>query len=512
MKILNKLFRYLVYALPVVLFFSYYPVITFGASDSMNFEFSLPLLWLVVFDFLAVILLVQKWREVINDLARGWKWLLFPILVTLSVLWSANVVRGVLTVGILWLIMFAVYSIIKLKKILYDERGFYYVFLRVFFGFTLVICAWCILQCVLDIVGVPRENTLLCRGCTLWAFGFPHPNGFAIEPQFMGNLLLAPTILATWLYVDGQANKNLRFKPSRGRVFYNRSGGPAPKLQFRTRTVTIVKNTSGSGLINLRFLLACLFIFAVTLFLTFSRGAIYAFVIALIFMTVFLWVRRKHGQKNILRRVGMVWGIIVLAFVFTLNLQGVMAQVSPTNDTYFTGISKVLNHLSLGIIDIRANGEQSVDETTEVENESAFDGYVEESTNVRMEMTKNALKIWSRDFKTVMFGVGIGGAGQAMYDEGLTWSPKEIVQNEYASLLAEIGVVGVLIAILAVFMIVKILIKNPVNIVILTIMVAYGISLLFFSGFANALNIYLLPPVIYIVINDKNVIKKLKRS
>ena len=29
-----------------------------------------------------------------------------------------------------------------------------------------------------------------------------------------------------------------------------------------------------------------------------------------------------------------------------------MAAVSPTDDTYFTGVSKALNHLSLGIIDI----------------------------------------------------------------------------------------------------------------------------------------------------------------
>lgn len=102
-----------------------------------------------------------------------------------------------------------------------------------------------------------------------------------------------------------------------------------------------------------------------------------------------------------------------------------------------------------------------------------------------------------------MLGVGIGGAGQAMYDAGLTGSPKEIVQNEYASLLLETGIVGVIIVIIVVLMILKNIRKNPVSIIILSLMVSYGVSLMFFSGMVNALQIYLLPPVIYIVLRKK---------
>ena len=58
-SVLTKIIWALVYALPVVLFFSYYPIISFGSSDSMNFELSLPLIWLVFFDLLTLLLLIR---------------------------------------------------------------------------------------------------------------------------------------------------------------------------------------------------------------------------------------------------------------------------------------------------------------------------------------------------------------------------------------------------------------------------------------------------------------------
>ena len=45
---LEKVASFLVLILPAVLFFSYYPVISFGANETMNFELSLPMIWLVI--------------------------------------------------------------------------------------------------------------------------------------------------------------------------------------------------------------------------------------------------------------------------------------------------------------------------------------------------------------------------------------------------------------------------------------------------------------------------------
>ena len=459
MQKINKLYRGLIYILPAVLFFSYYPVIKLGASESMNFELSLPLIWLVVFDVAAFGIMIKK-KMLFRDCRKMGVWMLFPIFVTLSVLWSLNSLRGLLTVGILWFIYFAGYAFFSLRSIL-KEAGVKEVFWKMFFGSALVVCGWCFLQCILDLAGASRETSLMCAGCTYKMFGFPHPNGFAIEPQFMGNLLIAPAIVSAWFGLK----KNKQY-------FW------------------------------------LFFIFAVTIFLTFSRGAIYAFVVAMIFMIVFEWVRQKDW------RVCKTFLIIAAAFLFTLNLQGVMAQVSPTNDTYAGGVAKVINQLSLGIIDIReskseilpekanASALETVDEEAK-EDKAVFDGYVEESTDTRVRLTDAALTVWRKDFNTIMFGVGLGGAGQALYVNGLSPAPKEIVQNQYASLLLETGLVGVALMIMTLVLIVRAVYKNSAREVIWTLMVAYGITVCFFAGLPNALHIYLLPAILMVTLGDE---------
>ena len=486
---LEKVFFSFVYVLPFVLFFSYYPLIHFGADSSMNFEISLPIIWLVLFDILAVLIMAKR-KILFCGIKKRWMWLLFPLWLTVSVFWSANFVRGILTAGIVWLLYFAVYAIFSLKEMF--DKEFSRKWWKWFLGSAIFVCVWCFVQCLLDLVGVSREYSLMCEGCTYQMFGFPHPNGFAIEPQFMGNLLLAPAIVAAWLYVEGNCNKtnnDLRFLCSNSLLF-------------------------------------CLFIITATLFLTFSRGAIYAFVVGMIFMTAFLIAK----DKNILKRAGMVWLVVVFSFLFTLNLQGLMAELSPTNDNYQSGVAKVLNHLSLGVIDVRdkkasfsgeeqalfseiTGEEREVGDSVVVENpvenfdekdansagDAVFDGYVAESTDIRLRLSGAAVDAWRKNVTTVLVGVGIGGAGQALYSNGLSSTPKEIVQNQYSSLLLETGLVGVSLFALTMVLVFCVVWKNNKKAAVLSMIVSYGIALLFFSGLPNALHIYLLPVVIMAV-------------
>ena len=174
--------KYFLYCLPACLFFSYYPVISFGSGETMNFEISLPIIWLVLFDVMALVLLCKD-KKLFSGLKQKWMWLLFPVWLSLSVIWSLNVTRGVLTVGILGLIYFAGYAMWKMRET-FDEE-FRAKWLKWFFGATLAVCGWCVIQCVLDLVGVSRDDSLMCARCTYQMLGFPHPNGFAIETQFM---------------------------------------------------------------------------------------------------------------------------------------------------------------------------------------------------------------------------------------------------------------------------------------------------------------------------------------
>lgn len=521
---LSAAFRALLYVMPLCLFFSYHPVIKLGESEAMYFELSVAEIWLVIYDIVAFAEMARR-KKVLASLKRGrwWMWLLFPVWLTLSVLWSLNVTRGVLTAGMMWLVAFAGYGMWILRDEL--DEGFWTRWWRWFFGSTLLMCGWCVVQCVLDLVGVSQDYSLMCDGCTYHMFGFPHPNGFAIEPQFMGNLLLAPAIAAAWLYIKKQTSKKIERLRSRGVVSTTAKSDSDLYCSTSSSSVAVVETTTGSLFLCSNFLLVCFFIITATLFLTFSRGAIYAFVVGMLFMSGFVVFGAKKRERGVLwKRVGMVWGLVILSFVVVLNVQGLMAEVGQTNDTYFDGVSKVVNHLSLGVIDLKGDDavrEVKKNENTEgelvddrfevvekpVENfeensgkeEAIFDGYVAESTDTRVRLSGAAVSVWSQSSRNVLLGVGLGGAGQALYDNGLSPAPREIVQNEYAALLLETGLIGVSLFALMMVLVVRLVWKTSMRVMILSLLVAYGISLVFFSGLPNALHVYLLPVIILAV-------------
>ena len=459
----KKIYRFLVYAMPAILYFSFRPWINLGSNDTMNFDLSLPLIWLVLFDILAFILVVKK--KQIKQIFNKWMWLLLPVFLTLSILWSHDKLRSVMIIGVLWLLYFAVFSFSILQDEISDEK-FKRVFLKIFFGVGIFVCIWCFMQCIMDVMGVSQGNTLLCEGCVYRIFGFPHPNGFAAEPQFMGNLLLAPIFVSLYLLVK--------------------------QKYFSRRSLVIM-----------------LFVFTATLFLTLSRGAIYAFVVAMIFFTIMWGIKRSW-------RVLWVWLVIGLAFLFTLNMQGIFSEVSKTDDTYIAGVSKAINQLTLGIVDlggsqIKKDGiEENIEgmdvgaienvETEDLENEKAvFDGYVEVSTDNRLDAWNGALKTWTKDPATVIFGVGLGSGLISMYENGAIASSREIINNQYVSLLLESGIIGIGLLILSLSLVFITIRKNSACLLIMTLVIAYGVSLCFFSGLPNALHIYLLPAILMVI-------------
>ena len=491
--------------MPLCLFLSYHPVIKLGESESMYFELSVAEIWLVVFDIVGLIALIQK-RMLFRDCRKWWVMMLLPLWITLSVVWSLNTTRGILTAGLMWCVVMAVYAIWTLRD-MFDAR-FRKKWLGWFLGSTLVVCAWCVVQCVLDLAGVSQSCSLLCDGCTYRMFGFPHPNGFAIEPQFMGNLLLAPAMTSAWLFVMKHNKRKRERERSRDSHFHNGSGGLALIFQYQILVRDRCKNDNGSHSLCSRFLLLCFFIIVATLFLTFSRGAIYAFLVGMLFMSGYVIARAKN-RGVMWKRVGVTWGLVVGAFVVSLVGQGVMAEVSPTADTFGDGVAKVVNHLSLGIIDVKSGAKTEVEpvenpveksESSLGDNsddggkeEAVFSGYVAESTDTRVRLSGTAIKVWSSDVKTMVVGVGIGGAGQALFNNGLSPAPREIVQNEYASLLLETGLVGVILALVFVVFTIRWMIKSYREVgLVFSLFVAYGVSLMFFSGLPNALHIYLM--------------------
>lgn len=498
-KKISKITLALLAILPVALFFSYYPIISLGSDATMNFEFSIALFALLAFDLVALIELFRNYRFSKNypGLTDRQIFILswFPFFATASIFWSVNPLRATLTAGILWALYFAFLSLARFIQITPSQRA---KLTKLFFGGSLIICAWCWLQCILDVVGVSPDVTLLCAGCTSDNFGFPHPNGFAIEPQFMGNLLLAPTMLALYLCIS--TRKPL--KTLKKRI----------KVKSATTLASNVKGTKNAS----RAYPVLFIIFATTLFLTFSRGAIYAFLIALVILIV-----AEIYQKRSATPLRALFATM-LAFLLALIAQGVFATVSATNDTFSTGVTKSIHQLSLGTIDIRStsadvsfeddNLSVSIttdntyipEETNSDEKASKFSGYVAISTDTRIMLNDLALATWSSKPAIVFAGVGLGGAGTAIHQTFPNKvDSKEIIQNQYVSTLLELGLVGITLAILGALVVAKLYWHHPARNLIFTLSLAYAVSLCFFSGLPNALHIYLMLPFIALITNKE---------
>ncbi len=471
-KYAKKIVTALILIMPLALFLSYHPVISLGANSAMNFEFSIAEIWLCIFCLVSLFFIKKVMRY------YGWKKLclaaLIPAYFTVSAAWSTNRIRTLLTAGIFWLIVFAALNLIFWLK---NDNG---PELRRKLVKSLLITAvgvsvFCWAQCTLDLAGVARDYTLLCQGCISTKFGFPHPNGFAIEPQFMGNLLLAPVLLGFYLLISPTERAK---KPSQRIVLF----------------ITTIFLTA-------------------TLFLTFSRGAIYAFIIGLI-LEIILAIAQyrcstpKHRKKVSLKTT-IFQPVLIAAIAFTASLcaQGLFAAMGPTNDTFYSGIAKAVHQLSLGKIDIRSTDvtQTQQDQNQPEEQSSQFTGYVAESTDVRLSLNQIAIRTWQSNAQYLLVGTGLGGAGVAMnaaFPDEL--GPKEIVQNEYVSLLLETGIIGYAIILAVTFASVKYIIVNNKKAhlafakqlllpLFAGISLAFLLSLLFFSGLPNAIHIYLFP-------------------
>ena len=501
--------RSLLWALPIILFFSYYPVIPLFSTESSNYEFSLPLLWLLLMGVLSMPNFLVDLCNLITKKTPLTKVPVqiplilssIPLYFSLTLLWSPNKLRGLMTAGIIWclyLSLLTFYKNIILKKIpLSLEKPF-------LLGATLA-SGFCWLQAILNTLNIPGDQILLCLGCTNLSFGFPHPNGFAIEPQFMGNLLLAPAIFLVFKVIH-------------------------PK-NHQTRQTKILYLALAGCIIS-------------TLFLIFSRGATYSFFLAV--AVIFLY-ELFHAKKKLLVTSKII-SLILFPLVFVTLIQGLMSEFGPTSDTFLGGVSRSLSQMTLGRIKIllpeAKNPSVTSNESSSLApndnastNSSAnststtplFDGYIAESTDIRVKLSKMGLQLATSHPKQFFFGSGLGSSGVALYQMfPELGSTKEITQNQYVAILVETGFIGILIIFCSGACVIYLCYsrqkakklssrsntKNlditnsirsitPAKLYFASLILAYAASVCFFSGLPNALHIYLVP-ILYPTLFAKN--------
>ena len=521
---LSKIQQIMLLCLPFCLFFSYHPVIPILSTATTNFELSLPLLWLLIFAILSLpenfrlyvysLRIVIKTKYPINQpphpLSRHESdklyphflrlfSLAYPFFTTINSIDSPNFLRAILTSGVIWCICLSLLTILQ-------NISQYKIQIGKSIKKNLLIAgvfasAFCWLQSIFDVAGVPREATFLCKGCISTVFGFPHPNGFAIEPQFMANLLLAPIFLSLFYLFEGPKNHHDKL---------NSDLYPASKLGH-----------------FLRFGLP-LFLIA-TLYLTLSRGAIFSFWISIFVLFIYQIVKlikQKSCRREILFRQPLIFSIVVfLPLFFTLSAQGLFTELGPTSRTFFDGVSTSVSQLSLGYIDLtkvfhktKENNENheahesnkhlsdlKTNATTSVQKSPQFTGYIEESTNIRLNLNRLALSSWRTSIRRILVGVGLGATGLTLYQEfPELGSPKEIIQNEYLAILYEQGICGVIMVICTAILFVLTYILHNKNyektsIYGRVLTLSFALTLCFFSGLPNALHIYLLTPLLFLL-------------
>lgn len=424
---------------PIMIWFSYLPQISLAEDGTMNYELSLTLIYVVI---LAIVGLPRVWhhRSELRQsrLVRptsafvGWS--------GLCVIWSDNRTRGLLTFAV-YVVLYLVFLALVAERRLLCQLLLKLV--RVAIRATASACLLAIIQIILGTFVIADRHTFgLCAGCVAGQFGFIRPNLLAIEPQFLGSLLLAPLLYITYLTLRG-------------------------KHDYAKQPLLLV-------------------LMLTTLWLTLSRGAIYAYLASLVVMI--LLVRKWRRQLAVV-------GLVALSLVICLICQGALASANPRIDSSFTqAVSTSLNHLSMGIIRLPYQQKSPTSLPSiprEHDKQPAYRGYVAESTNVRLSLTKTALAAWrSNRLGQQLFGTGLGSAGIVLARQTGSQYQKEIVQNEFVEVLLERGLIGLVLlgGLVALY---GRLCSQRRDYLALVILVAYLTQWCFFSGLPNALHIYL---------------------
>ncbi len=443
---------------PIAIWFSFWPRISFGADATTNFKLTFTLFYVAVLAIFAFFELAKNHARAQKIFAKScafWLVSAFVLLNFCSVFWSENRSRATLTLAVIFALYLIFCALIVSRKMV--EK------LLVPLAKILLVSALAmsILALVQFVAGVyfSRDFTLLCPGCVAGQFAFPRPNVFTIEPQFFGNILLAPALI---LIAQNFAKGRELFSP---RAFF--------WVEF--------------------------FVF-LALFLTLSRGAIFAFCLGALATLAFNF--REFS------RIFSLAILVVLAFLGALFLQSFGAEMNPNfHENFVVAAESSLNQLSLGAIKF---GEKSPETKAQISHnvdakKPAFTGYVVESTTTRVGLSKTAFRTWQNaDLARKIFGFGLGSSGVAMAKFAQTNDQKQIVQNEFLEILLELGAVGFLLflAILAGFA--RVILRNKNARWALGLVVAFGAQWLFFSGYPSALHVYLILALTYIFAKNRS--------
>ncbi len=243
----------------------------------------------------------------------------------------------------------------------------------------------------------PTAFGTLCRGCSASVFGFPRINLFAAEPQFFASSLLPAFFLAFFF--------------------------------IRRRLAQV-----------------SLFLTSLAIALTFSRGAFVA--VAGTFIVYFIVsLAVKKAPKIPVQSIFLASGGVLVGFALLLGSATLRFPDTP-HITYNTAVS-MIDQLSLGVINLPQKTEESTSKLAAEppQNTQPTDftpaGFVEASSSERLDAADLALKAWSDQPRTILFGVGLGNLGPYLQGLGVSVPTDQTVYIMYILLLSGLGIIGI---------------------------------------------------------------------
>lgn len=408
--------------------FSYLPLLQFGMITGTHIDVSLVYIALM---FTAICAVPEVWRHrTVVWSYPAWRWLIaYQLFVSLSVLWSQNVSRALLTIAFGWALIAVVSLVLVYRAPLKRHSPTIERWVRIAIYVSLWWAGW---QLIGDAFHMPNWTTLLPPQYGGDVFGVARPTAFALEPQFFGSLLLV--VFGIGVH----------------------------------RSITQTQWSDGPLLV----------VVTTFLLLTLSRGAL----VASVAIVVLLIATQRHSRRALLRTGGLLVLGVGIGFVTLFCLASIRGGAITSGAV---SVRAAVEHLSVGYFRF-STPSQPTHSVASVA--SPTPSYIQSSTDSRLSMAQVALQIWR---SSPLTGVGVGSFGAASRELSPIYPLSTVANNYYLELLAEVGMIGLLLFGGFITTILHNLGKQR-NWLLLALLVGVLSQWWFFSGNANVIHVWIL--------------------
>lgn len=330
---------------------------------------------------------------------------------------------------------------------------------RVVVSVGVVLSLVAVWQFVGESMAVDRSLTGICPTCLQPDIGFARPSGFSQEPEHFSTVLFAPLVVSLTLLVSARLTKRQQYLLWAGVV---------------SMLTAFLLAASRSGLLALVGVLLAFSIYAVL-----------------------------QGARTYVVRVAAALMLAVAVVLLAMVWSGTVGQKA--GSAYVT--ERYIAHTSGGLLvvgeeqDRLQEVESSVQKKETVQQQSGSDdfnyitegagygpsGAIAYSAQSRLETYKMALSIWTENAQNFVLGVGWGNFGaSAQQREPAAFAKNTIVNNQYLQVGVELGLVGVLLAVMCAWQFARLIyqsvISSQLKLAIFVLFGVYGVQLLFYSG------------------------------